>query len=112
MAILYLVKTITISKSLDGQGNEMMINPKLPPQIAIQTSNRCQKKAHCLFFHQKIGKIYTTQKIYIFIFKISEEEEGQFEQSEAPRMMSESPVNKTQPLPEARSLFLFSQDNS
>lgn len=67
MAILYLVKTITISKSLDGQGIEMMINPKLPPPIAILTSNRCQKKAHCLSFHQKIGKIYTTQKL-IFLY--------------------------------------------
>ena len=112
MAILYLVKMNITNKIQDGMVERMMTNRKLPLPIVILTNNRCQKKAHCSFFHQKTGIAEYLQKINIFFFQISEDEEGQFEQSEAPRMMSESPVNKTQPLPEARSLFLFSQDNS
>jgi len=85
-------------------------------QIVIQTNNQCQKKAPCSFFPQKTGiAIHHFCNIYRFpAFDISDnEEEGQFEPSvDATRMMSESPLNKSQPLPEARSLFIFSNENS
>ena len=56
-------------------------------------------------------------KIFIFFHHFTDDEEGQFEPTlddsdKERRMMSESPLNKTQPLPEARALFIFSSENS
>lgn len=116
MVTLFLVKTNITSKSQGGQEIKKIHIRKQLLQIVIQTNNQCQKKAPCSFFPQKTGiAIHLFCDIYRFpAFDISDnEEEGQFEPSvDAPRMMSESPINKSQPLPEARSLFIFSHENS
>lgn len=111
-------RTITINRSprTTGMQETMLKCHQVRPTVstAQKRPNPCPTRALSLSSPPKIGKS-TTSHLCPFIYFV-EEDDGQFEAEEeevdmARRVASESPINKTVPIPEGSAFWVFAQDN-